>query len=191
MKNLRNVLPALLIVLTGAQPLLAESQIKLTGRKDLVLSVDSRQTVLEVARRHLSEKSGAFLSQVQQVETPYAFEQPVVAVERTNIATEAPEPAAVNYDDASVLQAVAQNFAQQVRGTLARGSTSYLQLQGGSMIKPGTSFPATIPQARGKKFTVTITEITANGYSLRLGEATQTIRLDGTGSSSTGSIKMD
>jgi len=190
MKNLRNLLPAVLIVLTGAPPILAASQIQLTGRKDLVLSVESRQTVLEVARRHLSEKSGAFLSRAKQVESPYAFEKPVVAIKRTND-TEAPEPVAVNYDDASVLQAVARNFARQVRGTLTRGSTSFLQLKGGSMLKPGTSFPASIPQAKGRKFTVTITEITGNGYTLQLGEATRTIRLDGTGSPSSGSIKLD
>lgn len=190
METSPNLLLVLLLVLAWAQPLLAESQIKLTGRKDLVLSVESRQVVLEVARRQLSEKSGAFLSQVKQAETPYAFEKPVVAVERTANDTE-PEVVEVNYDDASVLQVVAQNFSQQVRGTLARGSTSFLQLQGGSMIKPGTIFPASIPQAEGKKFSVTITEITANSYTLQLGDATLTISLDGTSSASPGNIKLD
>lgn len=192
MKTPRNYLPALLLTLIWAQPLAAESQIKLTGRKDLVLSGENRQTVLEVARQHLSEKSGVFVAKAESVDTPFLFDQPVVAVQRTNDAVvTAPEPVSVNYDDASVLKAVAQNFAQQVRGTLARGSTSFLQLASGSMIKPGTSFPVSIPQAQGQTFTVTITEITANSYTLRLGEATQTVSLTGTASSSSGAIKLD
>jgi len=189
MKNLSYILPAVLLTSLVLQPILAEEQIKLTGRKDLVLSVESRATVLDVARQHLSEKSESFLSLAEDAETPYAFEQPVVAVLRDD-EDEPVEEVVVNYDDASVLRAVANNFAKQVRGTLARGSTSFLQLKGGSMIKPGTNFPVSIPQAQGQTFTVTVSEITSSGYTLQLGEASETISLNAT-SSGSGAIKLD
>lgn len=163
----------------------------MTGRKDLVLSMESRQTVLEVGRQHLSEKSGAFLSEMQDVDSPYVFKQPVVARQVNRVAAVEPEEVVVNYDDASVLQVVSRNFAEQVRGTIARGTTSFLQLKGGSMIKPGTSFPVSIPQAQGQTFTVTITSITQNNYTLRLGDATQTVGLNGNTSAGGGIIKLD
>ncbi len=190
MKTQTHVLPALLTALLLVQPLVAETKIKLTGRKDLVLSGESRATVLDVARQHLSEKSENFLARAAEVKTPYAFEQPIVAVARDGSEVKPVEEAVVNYDDVSVLRAVAKNFAEQVRGTLARGSTSFLQLKGGSMIKPGTSFPVSIPQAQGQTFTVTISEIGSDGYTLKLGEATETIRLNAS-SSGSGAIRMD
>ena len=192
MKTARSTTAFCLLALLAAQPLSAESQIKLTGRKDLVLSSDSRQTVLDVARQHLSAESEFFLGQIDSAGSPFRFDQPVVALRPDGPgSTEPAEAAPVNYDDASVLQAVAKSFAPQVRGTLARGSTSFLQLRGGSMVKPGTSFPANIPQAEGRQFTVIITEITANGYTLKLGEATQTVSLSGTSTSASGNIQLD
>ncbi len=194
MKTLLPALPALILLAFGVQTLPAESQIKLTGRKDLVLSFDSRVTVLDVARQHLSEKGAAFVSQASEASTPFAFEQPVVVVVRDDgqvEEVEKVEEVVVNYDDASVLRAVSQNFAKQVRGTIARGATSFLQLNGGSMVKPGTSFPVSIPQAQGQTFTVTITAITTSGYTLQLGEATQTISINATGSTGAGAIKFD
>jgi len=186
MRTLLHFLPAILLALFTVQPLAAESQIKLSGRKDSVLSVASRVTALEVGRQQLSEKSDDFLSRIEDADTPFAFEQPVLPVAR-----EAPvEEVAINYDDASVLRAVTQNFAQQVRGTLSRGSTRFLQLKGGNMIKPGTSFPVTIPQAQGQTFTVTITEITGDGYTLSLGEASETVSLNPEGLGQ-GAIRMD
>jgi len=186
MKTHTHFLAALLLTVLIVQFVVAEPQIKLTGRKDLVLSVESRATVLDVARQNLSDKSDDFLASASDAETPYAFEQPVVLV-----AGEAPvEEVAINYDDASVLRAVTQNFAQQVRGTLSRGSTRFLQLKGGNMIKPGTSFPVTIPQAQGQTFTVTVTEITGDGYTLSLGEASETVSLNPEGLGQ-GAIRMD
>ncbi len=194
MKIRLQVLTSVFLVICVASPVVAETKIKLSGRKDLVLSVDSRATVLEVARQHLSEKEDAYLAQLSEIKNPYAFEQAVQTVldANTGEVVEAPaEEVVVHYDDASVLQVVAASFAQQVRGTLARGSTSYLQLKGGSMVKPGTSFPATIPQAKGKSFRVTITEITSSGYTLQLGEASQNVSLNVSSSGGGGAIKLN
>jgi hypothetical protein len=58
------------------------------------------------------------------------------------------------------------------------------------MIKPGTSFPVTIPQAQGQTFTVTVSEITGNDYTLQIGEATQTISLNASGTGG-GAIKLN
>jgi hypothetical protein len=191
MKSPRYFLSALFLSLIWSQVLPAEPRIKMTGRKDLVLSTESRQTILEVGRQHLSEKNGAFLSEIQDADSPYAFKQPVVARQVKLVAAVEPERVVVNYDDASVLEAVSRSFAEQVRGTIARGTTSFLQLKGGSMIQPGTSFPVSIPQAQGQTFTVTIIRITQNNYTLRLGDATQTVGLNGNTSTGGGTIKLD
>tara|TARA_R110002111_G_scaffold83959_2_gene131750 strand:- start:28 stop:576 length:549 start_codon:yes stop_codon:yes gene_type:complete len=176
--NLLRLLLGLLLV----QSLTAESEIKLTARKDLVLSIESRASVLQVARMHLSDKDNGFLELTSNVEDPYVFEQPALEEDVVE------EQVVVNYDDTSVLRVVAADFTKRVRGTLVRGSTSFLQLTGGNLIKPGASFPVSIPQAQGQTFTVTLTEVTSSTYTLKLGDATETISLNELGA---GAVKRD
>lgn len=180
----------LLTLLVGS--LGAATEIRLTGRKDLVLSHETRVTVLDVAGRHLSGKGDSFLTQSEDAESPFSFEQPVEIVDRGG--DQVSEPVVekvINYDDASVLRVVATNFSKQVRGTLARGSSSFLQLKGGNMIKQGTTFPVSLPEAKGQTFKVTVSIITSTSYTLKLGSEEQTVSLDGTSSSSPSSIKLD
>ena len=192
MKTALPVISAFLLLLLSAHALFAEPQIKLVGRQDLVLSKESRQTVIEVARRYLSEKSEAFITKAQQAQTPYSFVQQAVAVVGENGEIgERVQEATFHYDDGSVLRAVSQSFANQVSGTLARGSTRFLQLKGGRMIQPGASFPVSIPQAQEQTFIVTIAEITSDGYTLKLGEATQTMSLHASSGSHSGAIKFE
>ena len=192
MKTALSVISIFLLLLLSAHALFAEPQIKLIGRKDLVLSKESRQTVIEVARRYLSEKSEAFMTKAQQAQTPYSFVQQAVAVVRENgEIVERVQEATFHYDDDSVLRAVSQSFANQVSGTLGRGSTRFLQLKGGRMIQPDTSFPVSIPQAQKQTFIVTIAEITSDGYTLKLGEATQTMSLNASSGSHSGAIKFE
>ncbi len=181
------VAPALLVALC----LNAAPEIQLTGRKDLVLSEQSRVTVLDVARLHLSEKDGEFLVGLEETPSPYSFELPPGEIDRTGAGDGELVQKTITYDDASVLRVVAKSFSAQVRGTLARGDTSFLQLKGGSLIKPGTSFPATVPQAQGQTFTITITEINSNGYTLKLGEAEETVRLGAPSAGGSGAIRRD
>lgn len=101
------------------------------------------------------------------------------------------QEATFHYDDGSVLRAVSQSFANQVSGTLARGSTRFLQLKGGRMIQPGASFPVSIPQAQKQTFIVTIAEITSDGYTLKLGEATQAMSWHASSGSHSGAIKFE
>jgi hypothetical protein len=85
----------------------------------------------------------------------------------------------VVYDDASVLKAIAQSFTKQIRGTLARGDSQYLQLQGGGLLKAGVSFPARIPQIQDQVFNVTLTEVSSDAYTLKLRDETLVISLSG------------
>lgn len=193
MEHKRLIIAGVLLSVLSFGSLFAETEIKLSGRKDLVLSYETRATVLDVAGRHLSEKSDSYLVSTAETESPFSFDKPVEVVERKDEegGNEPVVEKVINYDDASVLNAVASNFSKQVRGTLARGSTSFLQLNGGNMIKPGTSFPVSIPQAKGQTFEVTISEITSNSYTLQLGSAEQIISLDTVGSSGASTIKVD
>lgn len=173
----------------------AATEISLTGRKDLVLSHKTRVTVLDVAGRHLSDKGDSFLTKSTAAESPFSFEKPIEVVSRGDDDDDDEiEPVlekVVNYNNASVLRVVAANFSKQVRGTLARGTTSFLQLKGGNMIKTGTTFPVSIPEAKGQTFKVTVSSITSTSYTLKLGSEEQTISLDGKNSSGSNSIKLD
>lgn len=181
-----------LLLLVNVAYLGASTEIKLTGRKDLVLSYETRINVLDVAGLYLSQKDDSFLAGSKGVESPFSFEQPVKVVAQGDSMVEEPVvEKVINYDDGSVLSAVAANFSKQVRGTLARGSTSYLQMNGGNMIKPGTSFPVSIPQAKGQTFKIMVSEISSNSYTLKLGDAEQTVSLEGTNASGSNSIKID
>lgn len=191
MKLSINTLSTTLLALLLTQGLHAKSEIKLTGRKDLVLSVESRSMVLNVGKTHLSEKGDAFYNVAANTDSPFVFEQPIVPIERGADAVQEPvEEVVINYDDASVLRVVAKNFSQQVRGTLARGSQSFLQLTGGNLVPQGTSFPVSLPQAQAQTFTVTIAEINSDSYTLKLGAATQVVYINAS-SSGAGAIKMD
>lgn len=160
-----------------ACPKAESSEINLGGRQDLVLAKEVRDQVLELSEALLASGEDDFTEQVADLDNPFVFEQmKEVVVE----AEEAVVEEVVNYDDASVLRVVTQSFSKQVSGTLVRGSTSFLQLQGGTLVRPGDSFPVSIPQAEGRRFTVTVVQITGNSYTLKLGEAEQVVRLTGT-----------
>ena len=169
----------------GVYAFAATPEIKLSGRKDRVLSSRMRATVLDVAETYLDQEDQDFVALTQEIQNPYTFkdetvEAAVVVVSPRAVAPKEPEVVAapVVYDDASVLQVIGLSFAKQVRGTLARGATRYLQLQGGGMLKSGTSFPVKIPQVAGKSFTVTITDINSRGYTLKMGDAVLTLAFD-------------
>ena len=182
------------LVVASTAELVVAGEIKLTGRNDLVLSYETRVTVLDVAGRHLSEKDDDFLNGLKSAENPFSFEQTTsdfAGSEEVEAETEPKPEQIVNYDEASVLRVVASSFSEQVRGTLARGTTSFLQLKGGSMIRPGTSFPVSIPQAQGQTFNVTVSEITSTSYTLTLGDAEQTLSLDRAGSSEPDGVSLD
>lgn len=168
------------VVLFGAGSLACAdaAEINLGGKQDLVLSGQVRVEVLELSEELLTDREDDFVERIADLESPFVFDQSEAAIVEAEVEVEA-EPI-IDYDDASVLRVVAENFSRQVSGTMVRGTTSFLQLEGGTLIRPGASFPISIPQAQGQKFTVMVTQITGNSYTLKLGEAEQTVRLTGT-----------
>ncbi len=158
----------------GAYAFAATPEIKLSGRKDRVLASNMRAIVLDAAEAYLNPENTGFIAMAETLESPYASKEG--QVEEGGIAVEVKEPeivtAAVVYDDASILKVIGVSFAKQVRGTLEKGGRSYLQLQGGGLLKSGTSFPATIPDIKDQTFNVTVSGITSRGYTLKMGEST-------------------
>ncbi len=165
------------------------SDIKLGGKKGHVLAIPVRTTVLDVAEEYLKTGNSDFMAQLESVESPYGAEEEAVVVTEAPVAAEEQAPEAVaapiHYDDASVLKGIGATFAKQVRGTLEKGGRSYLQLQGGGLLKSGTSFPAKIPEVKDKTFTVTVSDVTSRGYTLSMGESTLPVSFNG----STGATK--
>ncbi|NBB79347.1 MAG: hypothetical protein GVY36_07875 [Verrucomicrobia bacterium] len=165
------------------------SEINLRGKKELVIEKEVRGQVLELSENLLMDHEDGFVEEIAGMDSPFLFDQSEAPMaEAEAVETVAP---VINYDDGSVLRVVADNFSQQVSGTLVRGNTSFLQLKGGSLLRPGTSFPVSIPQAQDRSYTVTVTEITANSYTLRLGSKEEVIRLTGTSSAGGGATLSD
>ena len=140
----------------GAYAFAATPEIKLSGRKDRVLTYQMRERVLAVAETHLNQADGGFGVTIEALDNPYAFKEVVEFIPRVIEKKPVIIDASVVYDDASILEVIGLNLAKQVSGTLARGATYYLQLQGGGTLKSGASFPAKIPQIPGRSFTVTL-----------------------------------
>lgn len=192
--NTKPLIYIALFCMLGTYGYSAESKIKLSGRKDIVLKGDERSAVLNAANRYLGQKDASFIAQLDDYESPYAFKEPpieeVAVVE--NVTPDEPEVVAqVVYDDASVLKVIASNFSKQVRGTLARGTTNYIQLQGGNLLKAGTKFPARIAENSDKQYNVILSEITAENYTLSLGEATLTLSYDEGKKDGTGAVRYN
>lgn len=150
-----------------------ESEIKLTGRKDIVLSIEKRQTVLDVGAAILSNQTDDSLPDFNELNNPFTFEvsTPTEPAGNTNT-EEVAKPEPVTYTDADVLALSSTSFAKKVRGSIVRGDSSFLQLEGGVLLRPGTGFPVRLPGANDQVFRLTITEITSEGYTLQVGDAT-------------------
>ncbi|MGJ8651722.1 MAG: hypothetical protein ACSHX8_00480 [Opitutaceae bacterium] len=171
----------------------AVDKVTLSIRKNVVVSVSDRASVISAADAYMGEKDSAILATIDQVPNPFFGKVEPVEAEITNTQTadgtkvvsnqttikqsaEVIEvPKEVIYGDESVLKVIAANFARQVRGTLARGSNNYIQLQGGNLIEAGASFPAHLPQDADKTYTVKLIEVTSDDYTLSLGASTLTI----------------
>lgn len=165
-----------LLFLSGANA----QELKLSGSKQHVLPSKTRELVLELADQYLPENDVPLqdleLAHSAPLQDPFTLEDETAVKEV--VTKQAVQKAAVVYDDASILKAIAQSLSQQIRGTLARGDTYYLQLQGGGLLKAGVSFPARIPQIPGEVFNVRLTEITATSYDLQLRDERITVQPD-------------
>ena len=153
-----------------------QPEIRFIGGNDRVLPSKFRTSVLEAADVFLNRSDEAFLTVIEQVVTPYAMDEETADIEGESTIN----ASTVVYDDATILDVIQINFSKQIRGTLSRGETYYMQLNGGGMLKVGDSFPAEIPQIKGQSFTVTILEITSQGYTLKLNDVIQGVLFEKT-----------
>lgn len=166
----------LIIILMHGSLNAFDSKLKLAGRKDLVIGIENRHAVLELGETYLKPPEDELLGLIEALEDPFTFKSstpPVVPVQNEQDSAEenTPEATATHYEDAEVLALSAASFSKKVRGTITRGDTSFLQLEGGVLLKPGTSFPVRLPQMKEQTFLLTIAEINADGYTLQVGEA--------------------
>lgn len=144
------------------------SELEFTASKSHVLPIKLRASVLEVAEASLNRLDENFVASLKKIQSPYALE----ATEKES------QTSIVVYDDESILELIKTNFSSQIRGNIAKGDVYYLQLNGGGLLEEGDSFPAQIPQVEDRSFTVTISEITADGYMLKMNDSVQKINFE-------------
>lgn len=185
---------SLMAVLCSSAAYSMESSIKLTGRKDLVLSIEVRQQVLEVGRGFISNGSSVEMPQAEDLRDPFSFEvekKPVVTQAEDGMGEKEAEGLPKNYADASVLDIASASLAKKVRGFITRGETSYLQLEGGTLLKLGTSFPVRLPEAEDRSYTLTVTDISSDGYELQIGDVRKRVSYDQGAELKAGSIQLN
>ncbi len=161
---------ALLLILSGLQ--LHSKEIKLPPMKDRVIPEAARTTVIDVAKKLILRESQDIDTALNFDETrnPFVFEEEEEIVVKETAEVEETVAAPVVYGDDSILKAVAVSFSPQVQGTLAKGNTNYLQIKGGGLIKPGSTFPVKLPELNGETHTVSISAVDSNSYTLKLNE---------------------
>ena len=147
-----------------------QPEIKLSQAKDRVVPASLRTSILEVAEQSLNRSDEAFIAVMEKVKNPYPVKK---AEKKEPLSDGAPPKPPIG--DESILKLIQANFAPQVRGTLAKGTTNYLQLNGGGLLKEGDSFPVQIPQIENRSFTVKVMGITTRGYTLKMNDVVQEI----------------
>lgn len=164
--------------------------VDLGGRKDQVIKTSQRDEVLELAVRYLeAANADEFLSSIEDLKNPFVFEQPVEELVQVEVAPAEPEPTIV-YDNASVLDAVAKGLVEQIRGTMGMGDNYYMQLETGGLMKKGASFPAKIPDVEDQTFTVTVTDVTEDGFELKLGDSVKSYTISDLEAQASGSVQF-
>lgn len=161
-----------LVLLSGQ--LSAELTISIPSSKTQVIDVSNRQVVMEVATQYMDRSDAesleiAFAEAIDPIQNPFTLENELEIVE--NRVKKKVAPVQVVYDDVSILKAIAASLSKQVRGSLSRGDSQYLQLQGGSLLKEGSVIPARIPEIPGQTFNVTVSKVTSDGYTLSINES--------------------
>lgn len=139
-------------------------EISIRSSEGLILNPESRLKVLEVAKRELATDSRGLIATMGEVPSPFTVIKPKEK-QAAAVAT------ITSYDDASVLDVVAALFARQVRGSMSSGGVTFLQLEGGALMRPGSRFPAKLPEMPGQTYDIQIESISTQAYELRLGEA--------------------
>lgn len=168
-----------------------ETKLNLSGKKGIVIGIESRMTVLELGETYLTSPVDDFLSLIQSLEDPFIFKSAIPRVvpnqnEQETAEKDNAEARSTHYEDADVLALSAASFAKKIRGTITRGDVTFLQLEGGALLQPGTSFPVRLPQAKDQKFMLSITAINSDGYTLQIGEAIEQFKFNNQAQSDSG-----
>ena len=159
-----------------------------------MLSVEVRQQVLDVGSSFIINDSSIEMPLAENLRDPFTFEvenkpEPTAVVDDSQ---EKPSKSqSKNYADASVLDIASTSFAKKVRGFITRGEMSYLQLEGGVLLKLGTSFPVRLPEAKDRSYTLTITQISSDGYELQIGEERKLLSYGQGAELKSGSIQLN
>ncbi|MGJ8640834.1 MAG: hypothetical protein ACSHYA_15700 [Opitutaceae bacterium] len=157
------------------------SKISFIGKKGWVVTKKERSTVLSVAEKYLSRSNDDFIAKLDELKSPFPAvevltpKEEVELVEDDSMDEEPAQPTPIVYEDSSILKVVGSNFSKQVRGTLSRGNNNYIQLQGGNLLKNGSTFPVRLPEMEDKTYIVKLSEVTSESYTLSLGIATLTL----------------
>lgn len=152
-----------------------KKEISLSGPEDLIIKKAMREKVLRIGEEKTSPADSGFVASLDEVASPFLLDQPEVEDSSEQGTSRV---SLTNYDESSVLDAVSKIFADQVQGSMSRGDITYLQLRGGTLVRPGTKFPATLPQAQNQKYEITVLSISPEFYVLSLGEATVRMNYD-------------
>ena len=153
-------LTILLQFLLGCTPPLFSQVILPANERELLLT--DMQTVIENTENEPRTFDGVqspFVEEGQEDAAP----QPTMADQPEQQPVRV-EP--VDLSDTMALKLIGQQF--KPLGSLVLGNRGILQLSNGSTIAQGASFTA---QIKGRKYEVTIEEVTRNGYTLRIGSA--------------------
>lgn len=192
MKFLRIRLLSLVLILLipCARGLAFESQIKLSGPKGLVLDVEKRQVALEFAEKYLSDQNTDQPVDAEELIDPFTFEDLTPIPEEIDVAREPPKPKLIDYSDSQVLAAAAASFAKRVKGAIVLGDSRFLQLDDGTLLRRESSFPVRMPKSQQESYTLTVADITAESYTLKIGAATRQINFNEGFKSNSGSIQL-
>jgi hypothetical protein len=167
-----------------------EARINLSGRKDRIIPTANRVVVLEVADDFLEKDWGEYQAAVASLPNPFTFDRGKKADTSSGVITVDQQPErAVEYDDASLLEAVAPGFSAQVRGFLNRSGKDYLQLAGGRLMTVGDTFPVRLPGLKKDSFEITISAISRQGYTLSLNEAKRFQAFEDFGGDNEGAVR--
>lgn len=141
------------------------------GSLSAQLIVDPRERERLVEDLYRAINNSALREQSQPLPSPFmarsrAVAEPQVAEAAADGPEAASAPVPQALPDAVALQVIARQF--RPIGSLVRGDRGVLQFRGGGTLAKGESFRATID---GISYTVSLEDVSASGYVLRLGEA--------------------
>lgn len=164
------VIFSLILCCSVVTPTVAATEvINIPKSKVKVIPSTNRNTVLSVGAEVLDFEKRTKPSTIDyaSIKNPFLFKE-IEIVEEVVQEIEEQKPKQIVYSDKAILKAVAQKFSPSVQGTMARGAVNYLQIKGGTIMKPGSTFPVSLPELNVQSKVVTLSDVTEDGYTLKI-----------------------